>query len=102
MTCWRTSQAAGFTRLFRSLRQLKQLKVFTVDILEDVNRHAFQKCEQLSHDEDAHKGDIDWKHQEKYWRRKEIMRQWAEDIRAVVLSKEEATVEGIFQGLSLT
>ena len=45
---------------------------------------------------------VDSEHQEEYWRRRDIVRQWAEEIRDVVLHKGEDNVERIFQGLSTT
>ena len=103
VTCWRNSQGQDVTSMFRSLRHLKQLWAFTVVILENLGDYYREPyCRQRVHEEEAHIFRMYEPHQEEYCRRKEIMRQWAEDIREVVLRKEKDNVEGAFEGLSLT
>ena len=85
-TCWRESQGEAFTNVFRPLRQLKQLREFTV-----VMNPSTDSCEQGLHDENTHTpfdNCAEYDKKETFWERKELRRVWAEEIRDFVLKRE--------------
>lgn len=87
VTCYRRSLGAKFTDIFRPLRLLKDLKVFTVIMDEDTpsKLRGRDGCYVISHDDYAH----DNHDKVTFFRRKEIRRMWAEEVREVVLKKDD-------------
>ena len=83
--CWRKSQATTFNEMFRPLRSLSRLQslfvIFLIDNFEDARPGS---CSQSLHDDEVHRQGA----KNTFWRRKEVGRAWAEEIRAVILDDE--------------
>ena len=78
VTCSRLSQGMELTEMFRPLRQLGRLKVFTVVINDRASR---EYCAQEVHDKETHASAP----RHTFFARKEVRTVWAEEIRKLVL-----------------
>lgn len=85
VTCWRKSQATTVTEMFKPFRSLKHLRNVYVIFEEHRYVSAGSICSQPFHDVEAHRSDP--KHT--FWRRKEVGRAWAEEIRAMILDDKD-------------
>lgn len=86
ITCWRRSQAAAVNGVFRPLRELRHLNVFTVVVQEQGSYlEGCKPCRQR-----VHLAPHDDRNYSFLLERRALARTWAEEIRDLVLRKEES------------
>lgn len=81
VTCHRLSRGNDITGMFRPLRLLRGLKVFTV-VVNDAQ--TVDRCTSVMHDEETQR--VGGRYT--FFERKEVRRVWAEEMRGVVLGGE--------------
>ena len=102
VTCWRKSQHEVIRNLFRPLNKLTHLRHVTVILLEKPNKWCWGWCNQLIHDEDSHGATAGSGRSEQHLQRKLLMRQWAEEIRGLILQPQQGNIlEGALGTVSL-